>query len=173
MSLHIRLTDSPEKALEELRAPLELAYLTMYGHEGESGVAHPEEFMDPRGGLWTAYDGSKLVGIAGWTDISLLGYETVPEARSAELKRLFVLPEYRGKLTQELDRWRLFHIFTSGFDLAVGETGAPQKASKVAHSRFPYHEEKPYGRYADNPGSFFFGCWKSDWFKWVEETWIR
>ena len=167
MEIHIETAQEPAVVLRHMQPYIDRAYITMYGDAAEAGKGDPELFSGLRGRLWVAYADSTPIGIAGWTRLAELGYDVVPfldPSSVVELKRLFVVPDFRGiGITDLLDQYRLFDIFTRGYQLAVGETGPAQLASKAVHSKAPYGQVPPFGDFQDNEGSSFFGVTAEDW----------
>jgi len=67
---------------------------------------------------------------------------------SVEMKRMFILPEWRGKklagqLLQQLESWAL----EEGFTKAVLETGVRQVEAIRLYTRSGYHLTENYGQY--------------------------
>lgn len=184
--------DLVEDVLAALTPHVENFYAHTYGTAAAAGIASPEMFQTPRGGLmamWTAQtppgengeaEGPRLVGMAGWTDTDHLGYTPagqpgppapslegwVPGERVAELRRLFLVEEVRGQgLSTVLDAARLEAIADDGqFTWAVGETGHAQERSRALHSRWPYREIPPFGAFAHEAdlGSHYYGVRPAD-----------
>lgn len=92
-------------------------------------------------GVVLAYDGETAVGCGGFKKHG---------ENEAEIKRMFVLPEHRGKriaaqVLAELESWAA----ESGFDSCVLETGFKQPEAIALYKRSGYTEIPNYGQYAD------------------------
>lgn len=156
-----RVHDSAvSEVLAELTPSVEKFYRDTYGTEDSSGNVHAEMFTRWRGGLVSMWEnGERLVGMAGWTDVAQLGYGSADKPLPylgpnrgpvAELRRLFLLDDVRGKgLSTKLDTERLEQIWADAqFMWAVGETGHAQDRSREIHSRPPYRTIDPFGDFA-------------------------
>lgn len=159
-----RVTDTDVRyVLAALTQDVENFYRDTYGTADSSGHVRPEMFLSDRGGLISLWeDRTRLVGMAGWTDLDQLGYGTPDRPRPvldpnsnetvrvAELRRLFLVDDVRGKgLSTKLDTARLEHLRDDRhFDWAVGETGHAQDRSRAIHSRPPYRTIPPFGDFA-------------------------
>lgn len=168
-----RVADSAvEEVLDGLTPNVEEFYAQTYGSADAAGDVNAEMFKAPRGGLLALRSDDRLVGMAGWTDLSQLGYGTrerpAPDltGRIAELRRLFLVKEVRGiGLSTVLDMDRLRAIRDDGqFDWAVGETGHAQERSREIHSRKPYRTIEPFGAFAHEAdlGSHYYGVLLND-----------
>lgn len=76
---------------------------------------------------------------------------------TAELKRIFVLPEYRGRgiakqLVRGLEEWAK----EQGYHTAILETGLLQQEAIRLYEGCGYHRCANYGQYADMPDSVCF-----------------
>jgi putative acetyltransferase len=74
----------------------------------------------------------------------------------AEIKRMFVLPEFRGlklgrRILEELEN----RARSSGLDLARLETGVHQAEALLLYERAGYQRRGPFGDYPDDPLSIF------------------
>lgn len=77
---------------------------------------------------------------------------------SMEIKRMFVLPSYRGKgiakgILEELEKW----AFELGFGRCVLETGKRQSEAIALYFRCGYHVIPNYGQYIGIDNSVCFG----------------
>lgn len=146
-------------------------YRRTYGSEEEAGAGESGMFTAMRGGgLIAAFNAEGVpVGMAGWTSTETLGYSPDQSAgfipgQTVELKRVYVDDGYRGQgLSGRLESVLLAELFgpreTLRFPeplLLVGETGEAQGVSKHVHSRYPYRERPPFGRFMHEPHSLFF-----------------
>ena len=74
----------------------------------------------------------------------------------AEIKRMFVLPEFRGlklgrRILEELENLAR----TSGLELARLETGIHQPEALLLYERAGYQRRGPFGDYSEDPLSIF------------------
>lgn len=159
------------EVIGELQDDLEAFYEHTYGDAAEAGRGEAELFQHPRGGLVAVrdHDARAWVAMAGWTDITQLGY--VPEQMPAgdltatvELKRLYVRSTHRGQgLAQLVETARIREMFRSGVRRALGETGHAQAASQKIHARPPYMRADPFGAFHREPGSLFYAVTPGSW----------
>jgi putative acetyltransferase len=78
------------------------------------------------------------------------------DGQYAELKRMFVLPEYRGmKIGRRILEQLESLISQSGLTLVRLETGVKQFEAHHLYERFGYHPRGPFGTYWDDPLSIF------------------
>nr|WP_066933423.1 GNAT family N-acetyltransferase [Streptomyces sp. NBRC 110611] len=70
-------------------------YVRRYGGEGDMTPLDPEMFTPPNGTYLIAYEDGRALATGGWRahDVAADGYA----AGDAEVKRMFVLPEARGR----------------------------------------------------------------------------
>ncbi|MGB7202443.1 MAG: GNAT family N-acetyltransferase [Pyrinomonadaceae bacterium] len=92
-------------------------------------------------GVVVASDGDKAVGCGAFKPFS---------QTDAEIKRMFVLPDHRGKriaaqILAELESWAI----ESGFRSCVLETGFKQPEAIALYKRSGYEVIPNYGQYAD------------------------
>src|SRR5688572_27647448 len=57
----------------------------------------PGDYAPPRGALFVAEDGNKLVGMIGLRRLHTAGLADAQSAEAGEMKRLYVRPEARGR----------------------------------------------------------------------------
>ena len=92
-------------------------------------------------GVVVAYDGDKAVGCGAFKPFS---------QTDAEIKRMFVLPDSRGKriaaeILAEVESWAI----ESGFRSCVLETGFKQPEAIALYKRSGYQVIPNYGQYAE------------------------
>ena len=140
--------DSPDAVALTERA--QRFYIEIYG--GPDGTPFTtEDFAPPNGGFLVGYLDGRPVAMGGWR----FGPYASPAGadRAAEIKRMFVATEARGRglgravLSALEDDAR-----AAGADWMVLETGEPQVAAVALYRRSGYVDIAPYGFYADNPG---------------------
>lgn len=86
------------------------------------------------------YDGEKAIGIGAYKE-----YDT----KTAEIKRMYTLPEYRGKgiakaILNELETWAK----EEGYRTAILETGHLQKDAIGLYQKLGYRVIENFGQYA-------------------------
>jgi putative acetyltransferase len=135
------LTSEPARALiRSLDTELTAQY-------PEPGATHfelePAEVVPERGGFFIAEAGDAIVGCGALRTL---------DAHCAELKRMFVVPEWRGlglarKILNELER----EAIRIGVQRVCLETGDRQRAAMSLYERSGYRRIAPFGKYVDSP----------------------
>ncbi|HZA04677.1 MAG TPA: GNAT family N-acetyltransferase [Propionibacteriaceae bacterium] len=124
-------------------------YVGIYG--GPDGTPFTaEEFAPPNGGFLVGYVDGRPVAMGGWR---LAPYAAPAGAdRAAEIKRMFVADEARGRgFGRALLRALEEDAAAAGADWMVLETGEPQVAAVALYRGCGYVDIAPYGFYADKP----------------------
>jgi L-amino acid N-acyltransferase YncA/predicted GNAT family N-acyltransferase len=137
----VDLASEPARALiESLDAELSHVY-------PEPGATHfelePSEVSPERGGFFAIEAGDAVVGC---------GAVRALDAETAELKRMFVAPEWRGlglskRILQELEG----EAGRLGAKRIRLETGERQVAAVALYERSGYRRIAPFGQYVDSP----------------------
>ncbi|MGQ0842720.1 MAG: GNAT family N-acetyltransferase [Sporichthyaceae bacterium] len=132
-----------------LVAQIQEFYVDRYGAPDETPVA-PGEFDPPHGRFLLAYDGSTPVGCGAWR---------VLEPGLAEVKRMFVLPEYRRRgVSRVLLAALEDSARAAGASRLWLQTGSLQGEALGLYRSSPGWEPiAPYGFYAEHPGCHCFG----------------
>jgi putative acetyltransferase len=113
----------------------------------EPGATHfdlePQEVVPERGGFFIAEVGDAMVGCGALRAL---------DADTAELKRMFVMPTWRGlglskKILAALEG-EAAHI---GASRVLLETGERQVAAMALYERSGYRRMAPFGQYVDSP----------------------
>lgn len=94
------------------------------------------------------YDGIKPIGC---------GCFKIFEDKTVEIKRMFVIEEYRGKgfsksILSELEKWAVELAYTK----SVLETGKGQPEAIGLYTKYGYHQIDNFGQYANIPDSVCF-----------------
>jgi ribosomal protein S18 acetylase RimI-like enzyme len=146
------ITD-PDAALLVERVQEE--YVVRYGGRDESPIT-PEVFDEPRGAFFVGYDAGAPVATGGWrlrSDVRAFDSST-----TAEVKRMFVVPEVRGR---GLAREMLAHLeqtaAAAGAEVMVLETGTLQPEAIALYESAGYTRIADFGHYRDSPISRCFG----------------
>src|SRR5690349_12463181 len=130
-------------------------YVTLYGGPDTTPI-DPLEMSRPDGAFFVGYLDDAPILMGGWR----FAREPIdlPATRPAELKRMYVVPEYRG---QGLARDLLRHIEDSardaGADAMVLETGSPQAAAVALYRATGYTDITRFGHYKDEPDAVHLG----------------
>ncbi len=137
-----------------LVARVQQEYVERYGSPDESPV-DPAVFDPPEGLFVVGYDGADPVATGAWrrSPVRALG-----GSRAVEVKRMFVVPERRGRglaraVLAELEATAA----AAGHDLAVLETGLKQPEAIGLYLSEGYVEIPGYGFYAGHTLSRCFG----------------
>jgi GNAT superfamily N-acetyltransferase len=146
MALAVARYDDP--VTQQLVAQVQQEYLARYGGEDHTPV-DPEEFAPPRGVF--------LVGTVSGVPVACGGWRAYAEAE-AEIKRMYVSPEHRGRglsrvLLDELERTAT----AAGFVRLRLETGDRQPEALGLYESSGWTRIKNYGIHKDEPGSICFG----------------
>ena len=115
------------------------------GGEQNRAAYLPHNTRDDIHDVILAYDGARAVGCAALRRL---------DDRRAEVKRVFVRPEYRGRGIARQMMGRLEDLARrQGYAELVLETGRPLTAAVALYRVLGYGEMPPYGPYADLPQS--------------------
>jgi putative acetyltransferase len=145
--VQVRRTTTDDPAFRVLVAALDAELRATYG-ELQTQYA-PHNNVDTIDTAVVAYDGFAPVGC---------GCFRRKDARTVELKRMFVAPAVRGRrvaaeIVAALEAWAR----ELGHDTAVLETGTLQIAAIAAYARCGYARIPSFGPYADMPASVCMG----------------
>ena len=95
MDIRIVRFDHPDAV--KLNDEVQAEYAERYGDEGDITPLDPEMFVSPRGLYLLVYDeGGRPIGTGGWRSQDAAGEEGYADG-DAEIKRMFVVREARGK----------------------------------------------------------------------------
>jgi GNAT superfamily N-acetyltransferase len=124
-------------------------YVVRYGGRDDSPIT-PAVFEPPEGAFFVGYDDGTPVATGGWrrrSDVPALGTST-----TAEIKRMFVVPEARGR---GLARQMLAHLertaARAGAEAMVLETGMRQPEAIALYISAGYTQIAGFGHYRDSP----------------------
>jgi GNAT superfamily N-acetyltransferase len=124
-------------------------YVEVYGGPDDTPFS-VEEFLPPDGGFFVGYHHDRPVAMGGWRRAPYAA--PAGAARAAEIKRMYVALEVRGRgfgrvlLAALEDDAR-----SAGADWMVLETGRPQVAAVGLYRGSGYVDIAPFGFYADQP----------------------
>jgi GNAT superfamily N-acetyltransferase len=142
--LDIRAESMDSEAAQTLIGHVQQEYVKRYGGFDETAL-ESAEFAPPNGAFFVGY----LDGIA----VICGGWRALPSwPRTAEIKRMFVLADYRRL---GLARLLLAHIEDSardaGYDRLWLETGENQPEALALYASSGYEPIEGYGHYKDAP----------------------
>jgi GNAT superfamily N-acetyltransferase len=122
-----------------------------YGGEGDGTPVVPMEFAPPEGGFLVAYVNGTAAGCGGW--------RTLPgDERVAEVKRMFVLPEYRGNgVATAVLRALEDSARAAGKVRVVLETGDRQPEAIALYQKCGYAVIPNFGYYRNHAGCVSLG----------------
>lgn len=153
LDLRVLAYDHPDSV--ELIEAVQREYVARYGGVDATPVA-PPEFAAPLGLFMVGYVGGRPVVCGGWR---LRSSGTDPRLRDGdvELKRMFVLEEYRGRgharrLLAELER----AASIAGGNRIVLETGTKQPEAIALYRSSGYEPMPRFGVYRDSEHSLCF-----------------
>lgn len=140
-TLHHTQSNDPDfiRLVELLDAEL----YTLYPKEQDEYAPYNKiDFIET---VTVAYDGDQAVGCGCFRDF---------DQQTVEIKRMFVMPAYRGKglskrILDDLENWAL----EKGFTQAILETGKNQPQAIGLYTQNGYEKVPNFGRYADIPNS--------------------
>lgn len=130
-----------------LDALVQQEYARRYGDDGDITPLAPEMFAPPRGTYLIAYDGTRPLATGGWRlqEDTAEGYEL----GDAEIKRMFVLEEARGRgLARRILAALEADARAAGRTRMVLETGTKQPEALELYASSGYvTAEKKFGLY--------------------------
>lgn len=138
-----------------LTALAQAYYRDIYGGP-DSSPMHSDEFTPPHGAFFVGYLGAAPVAMGGWRSHSVIaGW---PARRPAELRRMFVHPDQRGRgFGQTLLATLEVSAFGAGADATVLETGFVQVDAVGLYRASGYVDIPSFGHYAAEEGSLHLG----------------
>ncbi|WP_435604844.1 GNAT family N-acetyltransferase [Streptomyces sp. bgisy130] len=129
-----------------LDALVQQEYAWRYGDEGDITPLTPEMFTPPHGTYLIAYDGTRPLATGGWRcqEDAAEGYA----AGDAEIKRMFVLPEARGRgLARRILAVLEADARAAGRSRMVLETGIKQPEALELYASSGYVLVEKFGLY--------------------------
>lgn len=158
-------TENPLCVWNLLKDEVAQYYEELYGDPSEAGEQDMSIFVPPYGRMFIALDeDDHPCGMGSWVWLSCQGYhptEDVPAAwpyRTAELKRLFVRKQYRGRgVGKLLEDARHADAFAEGAEMLVMETSARQVESVNLRKKYGYHPVEPFGPYQSLSDNTYWG----------------
>ncbi|MER6840423.1 GNAT family N-acetyltransferase [Streptomyces platensis] len=129
-----------------LDALVQQEYARRYGDDGDITPLAPEMFAPPRGMYLIAYDGDRPVATGGWRrqEDTAEGYAV----GDAEIKRMFVVPEARGRgLARRILAALEADARAAGRSRMVLETGIKQPEALELYASCGYALVEKFGLY--------------------------
>ncbi|CAN5426733.1 GNAT family N-acetyltransferase [soil metagenome] len=137
-----------------LVADVQAEYVERYGSPDASPL-DPLMFEPPAGSFYVGYLGGDPVVTGAWRRSGVRVFDT---DRTAEVKRMYVAPQARGR---GLARQVLLHLEESaadaGYEALVLETGLKQPEAIALYESSGYVRVPGFGYYRDSPLSRCFG----------------
>ncbi len=132
-------------------------YVMRYGGPDGSPV-ELDEFTPPHGHFVVRYVHGRPVAMGGWRFSEVVRVKLGYDDRVVELKRMYVVPESRGRGHA---RHVLSHLERSAAAAGAGwmvlETGDMQPEAVALYRSSGYQDVVPFGHYADSPRSIHLG----------------
>ena len=166
--LELRVVPYDHRDAAVLIAAVQREYVNRYGGEDATPV-EPAEFAPPRGHFVVGYVAGGPVACGGWrahdvvdgctrgsapggADAAGGGPYRALQIGDAEVKRMFVVPEHRGRgharaVLAELERTAV----AAGHRRTVLETGTRQPEAIALYVASGYTPIAPFGTYRDSP----------------------
>lgn len=155
MRIEVVAYEHPEA--QRLVEKVQQEYVVRYG-ESDITPVRAEEFSAPRGLFLLGYLDGEAVASGGWRIRD--GDEPGFESGDVELKRMYVVPEARGR---GLSRVMLAELEAAaarvGCSRILLETGTRQPEAIALYRSSGYVEIAKFGAYQDDPESTCFAKW--------------
>ena len=129
-------------------------YVQIYGGPDDTPFT-VEEFAPPKGAFLIGYLDGQPAAMGGWrfSRAAVAG-----AVRPAEIKRMFVREELRGRgLAREILTALELGAQDAGADWMILETGRPQLAAVAFYRACGYAAIDRFGHYADSPDALHLG----------------
>lgn len=130
-------------------------YVGLYGGPDTTPI-DPAEMARPDGTFCLGYLQEVPVTMGGWR----FSHEPIamPVQRPAELKRMYVVPAYRGRgLARDLLQYLESSASAAGADAMVLETGRPQFEAVTLYRACGYADIERFGHYQAEPDAVHLG----------------
>jgi GNAT superfamily N-acetyltransferase len=153
-SVEIRALPYDHPDVQLLVEGLQQLYVELYGGRDESPIDR-SEFVLPRGTFAVAYDTAGEAPTP--VPVAMGAWRLLPDGR-AELKRMFVRPDQRGRgLSRLVLGWLEQSAREAGVADMVIETNTVHAEAIRLYESVGYAPIPAYGHYADEPGTVSLG----------------
>ncbi|MFJ9692064.1 GNAT family N-acetyltransferase [Kitasatospora sp. NPDC101183] len=154
-TVEFRVTGYGHPDAQALAEEVQQEYVRRYGDPDET-VMHPEDFEVPAGLFMIAYLDGRPVACGGWR-AKRAGADGLRDG-DAELKRMFVVPEARGRgLARAVLRRLEVTAAEAGRTRLILETGTEQPEAIALYGSEGYAAIRKFGIYKDHPQSICLG----------------
>ncbi|HYN68372.1 MAG TPA: GNAT family N-acetyltransferase [Ornithinibacter sp.] len=142
MNVEVHASTYGDPDVVTLIGEVQQEYVVRYGSEDATPMT-PEEFVAPEGTVVVAYVDGGLAGCGAFRR---------HDASIAEIKRMYVRPEHRGRgvaraVLADLEARAL----AAGYTSILLETGAKQPEAMALYASSGYAEAEPFGHYRCSP----------------------
>ncbi|MFE7528209.1 GNAT family N-acetyltransferase [Kitasatospora sp. NPDC057542] len=154
-TVEFRITGYAHPDAQALSAEVQQEYVRRYGDPDET-VMRPADFEAPAGLFMIAYLDGRPVACGGWR-AKQAGPDDLRDG-DAELKRMFVIPEARGRGLARGVLSRLEQTAVeAGRTRVILETGTEQPEAVALYRSEGYAAIRKFGIYKDHPQSICLG----------------
>ncbi|MET8544889.1 GNAT family N-acetyltransferase [Kitasatospora sp. NPDC004799] len=154
-TVEFRVTGYAHPDAQALSAEVQQEYVRRYGDPDET-VMRAEDFEAPAGLFLIAYLDGRPVACGGWR-AKQAGPDDLRDG-DAELKRMFVIPEARGRGLARAVLGRLERTAAeAGRTRVILETGTEQPEAVALYRSEGYAAIRKFGIYKDHPQSICLG----------------
>lgn len=123
-------------------------YVRLYGGSDDNPVS-PADFAAPNGSFLIGYSAEGAVAMGGWRFFA--GPSPIPAERPAEIRRMFVREDVRGRGYARAVLAALeYSAAQAGADVIILETGTPQVDAIGLYRSAGYVDVPRFGHYADS-----------------------
>ena len=155
-AVEIRALPYDHPDVQQLVEGLQQLYVELYGGRDDSPIDR-SEFELPRGTFAVAYDTAGGTAVEAPVPVAMGAWRLLPDGR-AELKRMFVRPDQRGRgLSRLVLRWLEQSAREAGVVDMVIETNTVHAEAIRLYESVGYAPISAYGHYADEPGTVSLG----------------
>ncbi|MEU9040867.1 MULTISPECIES: GNAT family N-acetyltransferase [unclassified Kitasatospora] len=149
-TVDFRITGFAHADAQALSAEVQQEYVRRYG-DPDFTEMHAEDFDAPAGLFLIAYLDGRPVACGGWRAKEAGGPDALREG-DAELKRMFVVPDARGRgLARALLRRLEQTAVEAGRTRFILETGTQQPEAIALYKSEGYTAVRKFGYYKDHP----------------------
>lgn len=141
MSMELRVTPYEDPVVRGLEKRVQAEYVALYGDPDGTHMS-PDGFDPPSGVFLVGWEGAVAVACGGFR----------AHGDDAEIKRMYVPPEHRGKgYARAILRALEDTARSAGYPRLILETGTEQPAAISLYEASGYGRIEPFGFYKDSP----------------------